>query len=87
VFAPYEVLREQLRVMLRDKADQGRDVSGLAERVDAVPDDYQAIADLADHAGQPHLALGALERCRSWEAELADQIDRLIATLSPNPGV
>ena len=47
MFAPYDVLREQLRIMLRDKTDQGRDVDGLAERVDAVPDDYQAIADLA----------------------------------------
>jgi hypothetical protein len=47
VFAPYDVLREQLRLMLRDKTEQGRDVAGLAARVDALPDDYQAIADLA----------------------------------------
>jgi hypothetical protein len=40
---------------------------------------YQSIADLADHAGQPQLARGALERCRSWDAELADQIAGLMA--------
>jgi ADP-ribosylglycohydrolase len=47
VYAPYDVLREQLRRMLRDKAEQGRDVTGLAARIDALADDHRAIADLA----------------------------------------
>ncbi|MET9652203.1 ADP-ribosylglycohydrolase family protein [Streptomyces sp. NPDC006460] len=47
MFAPFPVLHRQLRIMLRDKEDQGRDVSGLAERLTRLPDDYQAVADLA----------------------------------------
>lgn len=47
MFAPHQVIREQLSVMLRDKAAQGRDVTGLRERLDQVPQDYQALADIA----------------------------------------
>ncbi|MGC4945663.1 ADP-ribosylglycohydrolase family protein [Streptomyces sp. DT224] len=47
MFAPFPVLRQQLRAMLRDKQEQGRDVTGMASRLERLPDDYQALADLA----------------------------------------
>ncbi|GAA3215225.1 ADP-ribosylglycohydrolase family protein [Dactylosporangium siamense] len=47
MFAPYSVLHQQLRGMLQDKTEQGHDVDGIAARLDALPDDYQAIADMA----------------------------------------
>ena len=47
MFAPFPVLRRQLNAMLQDKEEQGRDVTGIAGRLEALPDDYQALADLA----------------------------------------
>ena len=46
MFPPYPVLRQQLTQMIRDRAEQGRDVSGLLEAVTASPDDYQELFDV-----------------------------------------
>ncbi|MEV0849645.1 ADP-ribosylglycohydrolase family protein [Streptomyces sp. NPDC049954] len=47
MFAPFPALRQQLNAMLRDKEEQGRDVTGMAGRLERLPDDYQALAGLA----------------------------------------
>ena len=47
MFAPYRVLRQQLAIMIRDQDEQGKDVSALADALAGLPDDYQAMADLA----------------------------------------
>lgn len=47
MFAPYAVLRQQLELMIRDKTEQGRAVSGLSHRLASIADDYEALADFA----------------------------------------
>jgi len=47
MFTPYSVLHKQLANMVRDRSEQGRDVSLVETELEDLPDDYQAIADLA----------------------------------------
>jgi ADP-ribosylglycohydrolase len=45
---PYEVLRHALRQIIVDKAQQGHDIPpGMRERVDALPDSYDAMHEVA----------------------------------------
>src|SRR5687768_14113862 len=44
---PYDVLRNALRQIITDKAQQGHVVTGLRERVDRLPESYDVMADMA----------------------------------------
>src|SRR5688500_8070997 len=44
---PYDVLRNALRQIITDKAQQGHVVDGLRERVDRLPDSYDVLAEMA----------------------------------------
>ena len=44
---PYDVLRNALRQVITDKAQQGHVVTGLRERIDRLPESYDAMAEMA----------------------------------------
>lgn len=70
-----EALDELAAGMLRAATDEPpawRPTLGLARRMA-----YHAIAQLAEHAGRPELARGALERCRARDSEWADELSEL----------
>lgn len=77
MFPFFPQLREQLAIMIRDAAEQGRDVSGLGEALDAVPDNFQAIADLAQRidAAPARLDWPYIEPS-GWDEILAEQAPR-----------
>jgi hypothetical protein len=50
-----------------------RPTLGLARRMV-----YHSMTQLAEHAGRPEIAHGALGRCRAWEREWGDEIAELI---------
>jgi ADP-ribosylglycohydrolase len=70
---PYEVLRHALRQTIIDKAQQGHDIpSGMRERIDALPDSYDAmdatareLADLPMRADWRFVEPNALEDIES----------------------
>jgi ADP-ribosylglycohydrolase len=47
MFAPYPVLRQQLTTMIRDRAEQGRDVGELEDQLLHTPDNYEQLANFA----------------------------------------
>ncbi|MFC7844659.1 ADP-ribosylglycohydrolase family protein [Streptomyces sp. NPDC057382] len=76
MFAPFPVLHRQVRAMLRDKEEQGRDVTGLAVRLERLPDDYQAIADLA-------AAIDAAPMREDWPYVEPSDLDGIRAEQAP----
>jgi len=69
-------LEELARTMYRTIADEPaawRPTLGLARQMV-----YHSMVQLAEYAGRPEIARGALERCRSWDSEWAGELSELI---------
>src|SRR5688500_8210237 len=74
---PYDVLRNALRQVITDKSQQGHIVTGLRERVDRLPDSYDAMADMAQQ-------LSRLPMRPDWRFVEPDALQEIWAECDPN---
>ena len=84
MFPPYPVLREQLVQMIRDRAEQGRDVSGLLDTVSASPDDYQQLFEVAQRIdSSPTLSSWNYVEPSDWVGIVAERSAANTVSLAP----
>jgi ADP-ribosylglycohydrolase len=84
MFPSYPVLRGQLATMIRDRSEQGHDIAGLEDALGCVPDDYQALADLARRIDEAPLRSDwPYVEPSEWEAILGEQGPHDLAPPAP----